>query len=153
MVGEKRCPTERWKGSPGKAEGQGPAEPPESALAGPQATVAQDVRGERSRRQALGGQEQESGGPQAEQDPTGSGGHHGGGGCSRTGHPACYQGVVPTPALSPSPVKLFWTQRCPWSWEEGWMSTEKAGPRGASAGAIRPAAHTAAEEANLDGDA
>lgn len=92
------------------------------------------------------------GGPRAEQDPTGSGGHHGGGRCSRMGHPARHQGVAPTPALSPSPVKLFWTQRCPWSWEEGWMSTEKAEPRGPRAGVIRPVARTAAEEANLGGD-
>lgn len=88
--------------------------------------------------QVLGGQEQEGGVPRAEQNLMGSGGHHGGRGCSRVWHPAHHQGVVPTPRLSPSPVKLLWTQRCPWSWEEGWMSTEEAGAQGPRAGAIRP---------------
>lgn len=88
--------------------------------------------------QVLGGQEQEGGVPRAEQNLMGSGGHHGGRGCSRVWHPAHHQGVVPTPRLSPSPVKLLWTQRCPWSWEEGWMSTEEAGAQGPRAGVIRP---------------
>lgn len=85
--------------------------------------------------QILGVQKQEGGGPERSRTRRAAAR-----GCSGVQHPAHHQGVVPTPALSLSPVKLLWTQRCPWSWEEGWMSTEKAvGISGLEPSGQRPA--------------
>lgn len=127
----------REMGRQQKAGGARPCLGPQSRhWRGPQATVVKDSREEREAEGRFWGQEQEGGVPRAEQNLMGSGGHHGGR-CSRYGtRPS--PGGCPHPQTFPSPVKLLWTQRCPWSWEEGWMSTEEAGAQGPRAGAIRP---------------
>lgn len=137
MLSGKSCPTERWKAAKGR--GARPCRGLRVGTGGdPKPRWSRTAGRKGGGGQVLGEQEQEGGVPRAEQNLMGSGGHHGGRGCSRVWHPAHHQGVVPTPTLSPSPVKLLWTQSCPWSWEEGWMSTEEAGPQGPTAGVIRP---------------